>query len=318
MKHCNNLTQTMRRLPTLCCLLLLCLLTAGTARAQKSYQENAKLKAIFEELNEKFPQTYLIRRTNDWVVYDLNYWFKSGSDRQTHRKMFDRMFAELDQLKPIRKYVEVIDEADKQYTKYTFTLPSERKGQTDFVQMEVGNNKVSFQYKVNVGDNCERLPISRQKAQEARQELDKLWEEYAAMRGTSTQAVSYDWNRRNYRRCIATDQSTKVAQGTKHLVPGRSRKDYDRICARLRQLQEKYNLFMATNDVFWEYEEAAVAFHDAGSRLTHYGVALKNDGTLCLIKTTCGSLPRCWAEDSAVWDDNLRLRPHYRTPDNPK
>jgi hypothetical protein len=75
---------------------------------------------------------------------------------------------------------------------------------------------------------------------------------------------------------------------------------------------------MATNDVFWEYEETAIAFRDSDGRLHTYGVTLKPDGTLCLIESHAGALPRLWAEDNAEWEDNVRKRPHYRTPENEK
>ena len=297
---------------------LLFVMGFSTAMAQKQYQENQELTAIFKELKRTFPKTFLIRQTNDWIIYDLNYWFNSEADRQKHQQMFNCIFAELDKLKTLRKYTESVDEKGVHYKKYTLTIQSTKEGQIDFLSLEVGNNKVSFQYKINAEMNGKRLPVSMPKANEIKEKMQTLYRSYTARGDVREQQVTYDWNLRKYHRSIAADNTTKVTRATRYCIPTCSKKDYDAVVKHFQQIQQQYNVFMATNDVFWEYEETAIAFRDGAGNLHTYGVALKPDGTLHLVESHAGALPRLWAEDNAVWEDNVKKRPHYRTPENKK
>ena len=303
---------------------LLFLLGFGTAMAQeqdfenRTFYENWRLSNLFWDLKQDFSQTYLIRQTNDWIIYDLNYWFTDEKDRQARQQLPDRIFAQLDKLKALRKFTESIDEKGKYYRKYTLTTPSAQEGQIDFVMLEVGDNKVNFQYKANADVNGKRLPVSMSKANEIKEKIQSLYRSYTTRKNVREQQVTYDWNLRKYHRSIAADNTTKVTRATRYRIPACTPKDYEAVVKHFQQIQQQYNVFMATNDVFWEYEETAIAFRDSDGRLHTYGVALKPDGTLCLIESHAGALPRLWAEDNAVWEDNVRKRPHYRTPENEK
>ena len=303
---------------------LLFLLGLGTTMAQeqdfenRTFYENWRLSNLFWDLKLNFSQTYLIRQTNDWIIYDLNYWFTDEKDRQARQQLPDRIFAQLDKLKALRKFTESIDEKGKYYRKYTLTTPSAQEGQIDFVMLEVGDNKVNFQYKANADVNGKRLPVSMSKANEIKEKIQSLYRSYTTRKNVREQQVTYDWNLRKYHRSIAADNTTKVTRATRYRIPACTPKDYEAVVKHLQQIQQQYNVFMATNDVFWEYEETAIAFRDSDGRLHTYGVALKPDGTLCLIESHAGALPRLWAEDNAVWEDNVRKRPHYRTPENEK
>ena len=303
---------------------LLFLLGLGTTMAQeqdfenRTFYENWRLSNLFWDLKQDFSQTYLIRQTNDWIIYDLNYWFTDEKDRQARQQLPDRIFAQLDKLKALRKFTESIDEKGKYYRKYTLTTPSAQEGQIDFVMLEVGDNKVNFQYKANADVNGKRLPVSMSKANEIKEKIQSLYRSYTTRKNVREQQVTYDWNLRKYHRSIAADNTTKVTRATRYRIPACTPKDYKAVVKHFQQIQQQYNVFMATNDVFWEYEETAIAFRDSDGRLHTYGVALKPDGTLCLIESHAGALPRLWAEDNAVWEDNVRKRPHYRTPENEK
>ena len=303
---------------------LLFLLGFGTAMAQeqdfenRTFYENWRLSNLFWDLKQNFSQTYLIRQTNDWIIYDLNYWFTDEKDRQARQQLPDRIFAQLDKLKALRKFTESIDEKGKYYRKYTLTTPSAQEGQIDFVMLEVGDNKVNFQYKANADVNGKRLPVSMSKANEIKEKIQSLYRSYTTRKNVREQQVTYDWNLRKYHRSIAADNTTKVTRATRYRIPACTPKDYEAVVKHFQQIQQQYNVFMATNDVFWEYEETAIAFRDSDGRLHTYGVALKPDGTLCLIESHAGALPRLWAEDNAEWEDNVRKRPHYRTPENEK
>ena len=302
---------------------LLFLLGFGTAMAQElnekqTFYENWELSNLFWELKLNFSQTYLIRQTNNWIIYVLNYWFTNEEDRQVRQQLSEHIFAKLDKLKTLRKFTESIEEKGKYYKKYTLTTQSAQKGQIDFVMLEVGDNKVSFQYKANADVNGKRLPVSMSKANEIKGKMKALYRPYIARKNVREQQVTYDWNLRKYHRSIAADNTTKVTRATRYRIPACTPKEYDAVVRHLQQIQLQYNVFMATNDVFWEYEETAIAFRDDDGRLHTYGVALKPDGTLYLIESHAGALPRLWAEDNAVWEDNVRKRPHYRTPENEK
>ena len=302
---------------------LLFLLGFGTAMAQElnekqTFYENWELSNLFWELKLNFSQTYLIRQTNNWIIYDLNYWFTNEEDRQVRQQLSEHIFAKLDKLKTLRKFTESIEEKGKYYKKYTLTTQSAQKGQIDFVMLEVGDNKVSFQYKANADVNGKRLPVSMSKANEIKGKMKALYRPYIARKNVREQQVTYDWNLRKYHRSIAADNTTKVTRATRYRIPACTPKEYEAVVRHFQQIQQQYNVFMATNDVFWEYEETAIAFRDDDGHLHTYGVALKPDGTLYLIESHAGALPRLWAEDNAVWEDNVRKRPHYRTPENEK
>ena len=163
---------------------LLFLLGFGTAMAQeqdfenRTFYENWRLSNLFWDLKLNFSQTYLIRQTNDWIIYDLNYWFTDEKDRQARQQLPDRIFAQLDKLKALRKFTESIDEKGKYYRKYTLTTPSAQEGQIDFVMLEVGDNKVNFQYKANADVNGKRLPVSMSKANEIKEKIQSLYRSY--------------------------------------------------------------------------------------------------------------------------------------------
>jgi len=302
---------------------LLFLLGFGTAMAQElnekqTFYENWELSNLFWELKLNFSQTYLIRQTNNWIIYDLNYWFTNEEDRQVRQQLSEHIFAKLDKLKTLRKFTESIEEKGKYYKKYTLTTQSAQKGQIDFVMLEVGDNKVSFQYKANADVNGKRLPVSMSKANEIKGKMKALYRPYIARKNVREQQVTYDWNLRKYHRSIAADNTTKVTRATRYRIPACTPKEYEAVVRHFQQIQQQYNVFMAANDVFWEYEETAIAFRDDDGHLHTYGVALKPDGTLYLIESHAGALPRLWAEDNAVWEDNVRKRPHYRTPENEK
>lgn len=320
----NKLRATSDKLRVGVITALLFLLGFGTAMAQerdfknRTFYENWELSNLFWDLKQNFSQTYLIRQTNDWIIYDLNYWFTSEKDRQARQLLPDHIFAKLDKLKTLRKFTESIEEKGKYYRKYTLTTQSAQEGQIDFVTLEVGDNKVSFQYKANADVNGKRLPVSMPKANEIKEKMETLYRPYIARKNTREQQVNYDWNLRKYHRSIAADNTTKVTRATRYSIPACTQKEYEAVVRHFQQIQQQHNVFMATNDVFWEYEETAIAFRDDDGRLHTYGVALKPDGTLYLIESHAGALPRLWAEDNAVWEDNVRKRPHYRTPENEK
>ena len=325
MKNYNELRVTSDKLRVGVITALLFLLGFGTAMAQerdfknRTYHVKWELSDLFGSLRMNFPQTYLVRQTNDWIIYDLNYWFTDKDDKQKCRQYLDRIFDNMDKrLKPLRKFTESIDEKGKYYKKYTLTIQSTQEGQIDFLSLEVGNNKVSFQYKINAEMNGKRLPVSMPKANEIKEKMEALYRPYIARKNVREQQVTYDWNLRKYHRSIAADNTTKVTRATRYRIPACTQKEYDAVVRHFQQIQQQYNVFMATNDVFWEYEETAIAFRDDDGRLHTYGVALKPDGTLYLIESHAGALPRLWAEDNAVWEDNVRKRPHYRTPENEK
>lgn len=324
MKNYNELRVTSDKLRVGVTTALLFLLGFGTAMAQerdfknRTFYENWELSNLFWDLKQNFSQTYLIRQTNDWIIYDLNYWFTSEKDRQARQQWPDHIFDKLDKLKTLRKFTESIEEKGKYYKKYTLTTQSAQKGQIDFVMLEVGDNKVSFQYKANADVNGKRLPVSMPKANEIKEKMEALYRPYIARKNVREQQVTYDWNLRKYHRSIAADNTTKVTRATRYRIPACTQKEYEAVVRHFQQIQQQYNVFMATNDVFWEYEETAIAFRDDDGRLHTYGVALKPDGTLYLIESHAGALPRLWAEDNAVWEDNVRKRPHYRTPENEK
>lgn len=324
MKNYNELRVTSYKLRVGVITALLFLLGFGTAMAQerdfknRTFYENWELSNLFWDLKQNFSQTYLIRQTNDWIIYDLNYWFTSEKDRQARQQLPDHIFDKLDKLKTLRKFTESIEEKGKYYKKYTLTTQSAQKGQIDFVMLEVGDNKVNFQYKANADVNGKRLPVSMLKANEIKGKMEALYRPYIARKNVREQQVTYDWNLRKYHRSIAADNTTKVTRATRYRIPACTQKEYEAVVRHFQQIQQQYNVFTATNDVFWEYEETAIAFRDDDGRLHTYGVALKPDGTLYLIESHAGALPRLWAEDNAVWEDNVRKRPHYRTPENEK
>ena len=95
---------------------LLFVMGVNTAMAQeinkesRTYHVKWELSDLFGSLRMNFPQTYLVRQTNDWIIYDLNYWFTDKDDKQKCRQYFDRIFDNMDKrLKPLRKFTESID-----------------------------------------------------------------------------------------------------------------------------------------------------------------------------------------------------------------
>lgn len=74
---------------------------------------------------------------------------------------------------------------------------------------------------------------------------------------------------------------------------------------------------MASNDVYWEYEETGIRIRQADGRPLYMGAAWKND-KLYLIRLEGshngnGVFPRAWAEDNPIWDSSYITKKLQKT-----
>lgn len=286
------------------------LLTVSMAFGQKSYEDNKLCTGIFERLNKEFPLRFLLREGNEGVIYDFDYKFKNAEERLKYKPMFDEILREMAALKSTRRYVMTVDSTGIDYVKHQVTSPSKREGQSDYISLEVSNKSVSFKSRVNAyGVNRDAvLPLSYRVCEEIETEMGELRKKYLSGADVKQTTTTYNWAaRHNYRRYIIGDgfSGTKMTRAIKHHVPACKKKDYDAFYKKFKEIMSRYNVFIASCAVFGEYPQAVMAYTNPEGKMIHYGVALKPDGTLCLIRSTGSSLPRLWPEkDASNWNKN--------------
>ncbi|MCM1313673.1 MAG: hypothetical protein NC206_11250 [Bacteroides sp.] len=308
----------MRRISRMWMTMVVFMWVAGCVYGQKLHDENATIVGIFRELDSMFPKKYLVRQSKSGTIYDLNYYFKDENDRMQHDKVFKNMFGELDKLRALHKYVETIDTIGIQLTKYLMSVYSENPGQIDYVMLEVGNKKLSFHYTANYFADDSVLPFNIAQEDDICRELENLFDTYIKRKGVQTTEVTYGDND-NSRYYVTYDKKYNhwKTKAVKYAVPKCTEKDYKRFYELFQEYVGKYDVYVASNDVFWEYEETGLAFVNRNGKIICFGAALKADGTLFLVRSEGGNLPRLWAEDNSSWDYNCKLRSaYYRIPNN--
>ena len=101
---------------------------------------------------------------------------------------------------------------------------------------------------------------------------------------------------------------TAFSEGCRYIIPKCTRADYQLFYDLFHKYLKKDVVYVASNDVYWEYEETGIRIRQADGRPLYMGAAWKND-KLYLIRLEGshngnGVFPRAWAEDNPIWDSS--------------
>lgn len=297
---------------------VICAFTVVCVYGQKLHKENPILVGLFQDLDSMFPKRYLVRQNRGMTTYNLNYYFKDAEDKVQYEDTFKSMFAQLDKIRALHKYVETIDTVGIQLTKYVMSVYSDNPGQIDYVLFEVGDKKLGFNYVANIFGDENTLPSGIRYEDEIYKGIEELYNMYIHRDNVQDINVTYESNN-NGRFFVTWDKMymNRQVKAVKYVVPNCTQEDYKRFYDLFQEYMRKYDVCVASNDVFWEYEETGLAFVNKKDEVVCFGAALKDDGTLCLIKSEGGNLPRLWAEGNINWDYNCKIRSaYYKTPNN--
>lgn len=279
--------------------------------AQTFYQENATAISIFHKLNDMFPKRYLTQRCMAWAQYWVEYWYADQADHQAHEAQIDTLFKTLDETPYLHKHIDMTDSAGVRRAKYILSFPSDIRGQQDYLTLTANHTGVWFYYQAtNRFADLKADPIPDQAAVE---ELEQLFDSYASRKRVRKEAVSFHGS---YKRVVhiqgSPDDPTTFSTGFKYVVPHCTKADYQRFHDLFHKYLKKEALYVASNDVYWEFEEAGIRIRQADGRPLYMGAALIGD-ELHLVRTEGshngnGVLPRAWALDDPVWDGSYISR----------
>ena len=188
---------------------------------------------------------------------------------------------------------------------YAMSLRSDIQGQQDFLKLEASPTGVFFYYQTtNRFAQAENDAIPDQAIIA---ELEKLFNQYVSRRKTDKQEVHFHgaYGRVVHNKGYNNDP-TAFSEGCRYIIPKCTRADYQLFYDLFHKYLKKDVVYVASNDVYWEYEETGIRIRQADGRPLYMGAAWKND-KLYLIRLEGshngnGVFPRAWAEDNPIWD----------------
>lgn len=276
-------------------------------RAQEFYRENETAMHIFHELDRMFPKRYLEQRWMTGAQYWVQYWFEDHADYEEHRPKITEIFDQLDATPFLHKHTEETDSGDIMRKTYAMSLRSDIQGQQDFLKLETSPTGVFFYYQTtNRFAQAENDAIPDQAIIA---ELEKLFNQYVSRRKTVKQEVHFHgaYGRVVHNKGYNNDP-TAFSEGCRYIIPKCTRADYQLFYDLFHKYLKKDVVYVASNDVYWEYEETGIRVRQADGRPLYMGAAWKND-KLYLIRLEGshngnGVFPRAWAEDNPIWDSS--------------
>ena len=281
------------------------------SKAQTFYQENETAISIFRKLNEMFPKRYLTQRQMAWAQYWVQYWYEDPDDYLTHKEQVSALFNELDRSHFLHKNIDMTDSAGVQRSKYIMTFPSDIRGQQDYLTLTADNTGIWFYYQAT--NRFSDLKSDGIPDQAIVKELEQLFDSYVSRKKVRKEEVSFQGS---YKRVVHSQGSPKdptaFSKGFKYVVPHCTKADYQLFYDLFHKYLKKDMLYVASNDVYWNFEEVGIRIRLADGRPLYMGAALIGDD-LHLIRTVGsyngnGVLPRAWALDDPVWDGSYISR----------
>ena len=290
---------------------MLLLALPGEGQAQTFYRENETAIDIFHKLDELFPKRFLTQRWMTGAQYWVQHWYETPSDYQAHKAQVAALFNELDETPYFHKNIDMTDSAGVQRAKYIMSFPSDIRGQQDYLTLTADNTGVWFYYQAtNRFANLRADDIPDQSIVE---ELEQFFESYVSRQDVRKEEISFQGT---YKRVVHSqgrpNDPTVFSKGFKYVVPRCTAKDYQRFYDLFHKYLKKDILYVASNDVYWEFEEVGIRVRLADGRPLYMGAALIGD-ELHLVRTVGsyngnGVLPRAWALDDPVWDGSYISR----------
>lgn len=137
----------------------------------------------------------------------------------------------------------------------------------------------------------------------------RLFNQYVSRRKTDKQEVHFHgaYGRVVHNKGYSNDP-TAFSEGCRYIIPKCTRADYRLFYDLFHKYLKKDVVYVASNDVYWEYEETGIRVRQANGRPLYMGAAWKND-KLYLIRLEGshngnGVFPRAWTEDNPIWDSS--------------
>lgn len=277
---------------------------------QSPYLElNREAVAAFDTLDRLFPMHYLINEEPHVVYYHISYDFKNEADYRRHLPSLLAVLEELKRIPSYRIYTETIDTTGNSGITIVMSPKTDRYGQSDYLRMDIKSRLVYFEYMAS----APQMKMPTTSNQHIADSVDGLLNRYIHRSKVRKEPVSFDGNRTHYKilSFYKKYDSTYRCSGTRYIVPDCTEKDLERFYRLFRSYALVNDVSVASNDVYFWYEETGISVHQNSRRPLMVAAALKGTD-LYLIRCegdvgSQGWLPRAWAEDNPVWDyDKLR------------
>lgn len=154
------------------------------------------------------------------------------------------------------------------------SLRSDIQGQQDFLKLEASPTGVFFYYQTtNRFAQAENDAIPDQAIIA---ELEKLFNQYVSRRKTVKQEVHFHgaYGRVVHNKGYNNDP-TAFSEGCRYIIPKCTRADYQLFYDLFHKYLKKDVVYVASNDVYWEYEETGIRIRQADGRPLYMGAAWK-------------------------------------------
>lgn len=278
-------------------------------------QLNPTVMSVYHELDSIFPLRFLANESPADCGYWVNQFFSSKEEFEKYRPWLESLARRLQQVKSYQSNVQRKDTNDICEYKMTVQCVTPAPLQKDQLYFAFANSGVSFFYRARLSgaDFCYAglsNDLNGQPRQDIADAMDALLGKYTKRKHVTREKVVYDQSKQNYNYITFISLGTWASSGTRYIVPQCSEADYQRIRQAICSYSRTSPVRTSLNDVYWQYEEAAICIARPGKPALMIGVALK--GTDLYILRLEGEhryvMPRAWAEESPVWE----LKDYYR------
>lgn len=287
------------------CLLFFCL-CAEAQKIQDSPYVHLNQTAIetFQELDHMFPLRYLRNEEQHLASYWVNYQFRSEKEARQYATKLMVIFNRLNSVSAYRKYTETVDTIGREGYGLSLTLKTDTYRQTDYLKFGFDNRKMYFYYRAGIDD----MKPSREPRQDIADDMNALLRQYVKRKGVASTKVDYNDKERYRFYSFAPKPIKGYTIGVRYVIPNCTQKDFMKFHDKIQGYSMVSNVHTAFNDVYGQYEEAAIRVQQNSDRSLMVAVALKGTD-LYLIRTEgdvglLGYMPRAWAEKDPHWNIN--------------
>ncbi|MBQ9641930.1 MAG: hypothetical protein IJV06_10300 [Bacteroidaceae bacterium] len=299
-------------------LLALMLLSATAACAQKStgngtvpkdvetrfFKANPKALAIYNELCQLFPMSYLVNEHSYKADYKIQHAFRSRSERDRVMPRLQQIEAEIFRLPHVRRMTD--DQPERNIHILTMEMHGDLLRQRDYLSFQYDDEKVSFLYLASYKDYVGPTPTQHQ---DVADELERAFQTYTKRKGVRQEAVEYRGDKYRAYAVCGVNTNKYYAKGTRYVVPDCKADDFRRLSQLLKSHALKDDIKDLYCTVYGEYEQIALCCKLQNGAEACFGIALKGTD-LYLVRTESrpggeGLLPRAWAESDPVYRESL-------------
>lgn len=298
---------------------------AYASQLKTSYMQlNPVAMSVYHELDSIFPLRFLANEGPADCGYWVNQFFSSEQDFEKYRPWLESLAGRLQQMKCYQSDVQRKDSGSVFEYSLTARCVTADPLQQDQLYFAFSREGASFYYRAHISgaDFCydgQSNDLNGQPRQDIADAMDALLQKYTGRKDAAKEKVVYDQTKVNYKYLTFISLGTWTSAGYRYVVPRCTEADYLRLRQAIASYSRTSPVRTSFNDVYWQYEEAAICIARPGKPALMIGVALK--GTDLYILRIEGTqrylMPRAWPEESPVWETKKYYRLTARKPLDP-